>query len=118
MLPTEALIFNPMTVTVKNKSSLTVPTEVQRRAGYKAGDRLEFRVSGKVVTIVPELPTANDECTPEQRKIIDAQLAEAWDDVRKGRVSPKFDTVDDMLASLKSGSKASRQPKKTRPRSR
>jgi bifunctional DNA-binding transcriptional regulator/antitoxin component of YhaV-PrlF toxin-antitoxin module len=92
-----------MTVTVKNKSALTVPPEVQRQAGIKTGDRLEFRVSGRIITILPELPTAADEYTPEQRKILDAQLAEGLDDIRKGRVSPKFDTVDEMLASLKAG---------------
>src|SRR5262249_19827775 len=37
--------FFAMTVTVKNRSSLTVPTEVQRRAGFKPGDRLELALS-------------------------------------------------------------------------
>jgi bifunctional DNA-binding transcriptional regulator/antitoxin component of YhaV-PrlF toxin-antitoxin module len=103
-----------MTVTVKNKSALTVPTEVQRQAGIKIGDRLEFRVSGGIITILPDLPTADDEYTPEQRKILDAQLAEGLDDIRKGRVSPKFDTVDEMLASLKTPT--SPRQKKTRGR--
>jgi hypothetical protein len=39
--------------------------------------------------------------TPEQRQVIDAQLAEALEDIRNGRVSPIFDTVEEMLASLK-----------------
>ena len=107
-----------MTVTVRAKSALAVPIEVRRQAGIRPGDRLEFKVSGKIITIVPELPKADDEYTPAQRKIIDAQLAEAWDDVRKGRVSPKFDSVDEMLASLKSPGKAKPRQKKTRPRAR
>jgi hypothetical protein len=37
----------------------------------------------------------------EQRRVIDAQLAEALEDIRSGRVSPIFDTVEQMLASLK-----------------
>ena len=104
-----------MAVTINNKSGLAVPTDVQRRAGIKAGDRVEFKVSGRIITIVPELPDASDEYTPQQRRVIDAQLAEGLDDIRKGRVSPKFNTVDEMLASLKA--KPARQ-KKTRTKSR
>jgi bifunctional DNA-binding transcriptional regulator/antitoxin component of YhaV-PrlF toxin-antitoxin module len=40
-----------MTVTVKNKTSLVVPPSVQRQAGIKAGDRLEFRASSGTITI-------------------------------------------------------------------
>jgi bifunctional DNA-binding transcriptional regulator/antitoxin component of YhaV-PrlF toxin-antitoxin module len=42
----------PMTVTSQNKIPLTVPDQVRRRAGFKAGDRVEFKVSGGVVTIL------------------------------------------------------------------
>ena len=47
-------------------------------------------------------------------KILDAQLAEGLDDIRKGRVSRKFDTVDEMLASLK----APTSPRQKKPRGR
>jgi bifunctional DNA-binding transcriptional regulator/antitoxin component of YhaV-PrlF toxin-antitoxin module len=33
-----------MTVTVKNKDHLVVPPSVQRKAGIRAGDRLELKV--------------------------------------------------------------------------
>jgi AbrB family looped-hinge helix DNA binding protein len=52
-----------MTVTVKNKEELVVPLSVRRRAGIKSGDRLEFRVSGGGVRIMPKLPSADDEYT-------------------------------------------------------
>jgi bifunctional DNA-binding transcriptional regulator/antitoxin component of YhaV-PrlF toxin-antitoxin module len=106
-----------MTVTVKTKTStITLPAAVRQRAGFKAGDVLEFKAAGGVVTIVPKLPTADDEYTPEQRAIVDARLAEGLDDIRKGRVSPKFDTVDEMLASLKAGPTSRPRQKKTRRR--
>ena len=106
-----------MTVTVKSKTStITVPDAVRQRAGFKIGQVLEFKVSGGVVTIIPKLPTADDEYTPEQRRIIDAQLAEGLEDIRKGRVSPIFNTVDEMLASLKAGHKS--KPRQKKPRSR
>jgi bifunctional DNA-binding transcriptional regulator/antitoxin component of YhaV-PrlF toxin-antitoxin module len=102
-----------MTVTVKNNSPITVPETVQRRAGIKSGDRLEFKVSAGVITIVPKPPASNCDYTPAQRRLIDGQIAEGLDDIRKGRVSPRFETVDEMLASLKgsSGKPASRRKK-------
>jgi len=39
--------------------------------------------------------------TPEQRRVIDAQLTEGLEDIRRGQVSPIFNTVEEMLASLK-----------------
>ena len=47
----------------------------------------------------------------DQRRIVNAQLAEGVEDIRAGRVSPRFDTVDEMLTSLKTGRKTSRRPK-------
>lgn len=95
-----------MTVTVRSRTSaITVPDAVRQRAGFRAGQVLEFKASGGIVTITPKLPTADD-YTPEQRREVDALLAEGLDDIRKGRVSPVFNTVDEMLASLKAGRQA------------
>jgi bifunctional DNA-binding transcriptional regulator/antitoxin component of YhaV-PrlF toxin-antitoxin module len=58
MLPSEVLLFLPMTVTVKNRIGVAVPPAVQRQAGIKTGDRLEFKVSGKVITITPVEPAS------------------------------------------------------------
>ena len=104
-----------MTFTVKTKSD-TLPAAVRQQAGFKVGQVLEFKATKGVVTIVPKLPSADEEYTAEQRRIVDAQLAEGLEDIRKGRVSPKFDTVDEMLASLKAGHKA--KPRQKKPRRR
>jgi bifunctional DNA-binding transcriptional regulator/antitoxin component of YhaV-PrlF toxin-antitoxin module len=93
-----------------------VPAKVQRQARLKIGALLEFRVSGGVITILPKLPSANDEYTPEQRRRVDAQLDEGLDDIANGRVSPHFNTVDEMLTSLKSRRKATPRQKKPRAR--
>lgn len=80
-----------MTVTVKsNSTNLVVPPSVRRRAGIKAGDRLEFKVSGGIISIIPKLPSAAEEYTHEQRRAIDAQLAEA----AKGPYYGPFETAD------------------------
>ncbi len=66
-----------MAVTVKKKTALIVPPSVRRQAGIKPGARVEFKVSGGIITIVPKLPMAAEEHTVEQRRIIGAQLDEA-----------------------------------------
>jgi hypothetical protein len=53
-----------------------------------------------VISIRPKLRTADDEYTPEQRRIVDAQLAEALADVKAGRVHGPFSTQKEFIASL------------------
>jgi hypothetical protein len=64
-----------------------------------------------VITIITKLPAADDEYTPAQGRIVGALLADGLEDIRKGRVSRRFETVDEMLASLKGSRKASRRQK-------
>jgi len=84
-----------MTVTVKNKIPLTVPDRVRRWARFKPGDKVEFKVSGGIVTI-RKLSPLDKEYTPAQRRVIDARLDEA----EKGAFYGPFNTVDDMIAHL------------------
>jgi bifunctional DNA-binding transcriptional regulator/antitoxin component of YhaV-PrlF toxin-antitoxin module len=85
-----------MTVSVKSKIHLIVPPQVRRRAGIKTGDRVEFKLSGGIINIILKLPAADDECTPEQRRVIDASLAEA----EKGPYYGPFETVDQAIKFL------------------
>jgi bifunctional DNA-binding transcriptional regulator/antitoxin component of YhaV-PrlF toxin-antitoxin module len=48
-----------MTVTIKTKEPLVVPTSIRRKAGFKSGQALEFKASGGVITIVPK-PSPDD----------------------------------------------------------
>lgn len=91
-----------MTVTVKNKTPLVIPTAVRRKAGFKSGDQLEFKVSGRVITIRPKPPTADDEYTPAQRRVIDRGIAKGLEDIRKGRVHGPFHTADEAITHLRS----------------
>jgi bifunctional DNA-binding transcriptional regulator/antitoxin component of YhaV-PrlF toxin-antitoxin module len=97
-----------MTVLVKNKPGLTVPPEVQRRAGIKAGDRVEFKVSGGIINIIPKLPSADDEYTPAQRRIIDAQLDEA----EKGPFHGPFATADEAIKFIHKEIRNRKAPKR------
>lgn len=101
-----------MTTIVKKKTPITVPPSVQRQAGIKTGDRLEFRVSGGVINIIPELPSADDEYTPAQRRVIDAQLKEGIEDIRQGRTYGPFNTADEMVASIEANIKKMRVAKR------
>jgi len=103
-----------MTITVKNKTNLVVPSGVQRQAGIKAGDRLEFKVSGGIINIIPKLPTADDEYTPAQRRIIDARLAESEEDLKRGRTFGPFNTADQMIAHMKAQLKKRAATKKAK----
>jgi bifunctional DNA-binding transcriptional regulator/antitoxin component of YhaV-PrlF toxin-antitoxin module len=94
-----------MTIVVKERTDLVVPTSVQRRAGIRTGDRLEFKVSGGVISILPKRASAHDEYTPEQRHKIDARLAKADEDIKHGRVYGPFNTADEMAASVEANIK-------------
>lgn len=89
-----------VTVIVKSAADLVVPRSVRRRAGIRTGDRLEFKVSGGVINIIPKLPSADDEYTPEQRRIVNARLAESKDDLKRGRTFGPFETHEAMIAFL------------------
>ena len=48
-----------MTLTLGNKP-IVVPYAVRRKAGLRRGDRVEFKVSGRAITIVPEESSDDD----------------------------------------------------------
>ena len=59
-----------------------------------------------MINIVPKLPSADDEYTPAQRRVIDAPLRLALAGVKKGRTAGPFDTAAEMVASLELKSRA------------
>ena len=76
-----------MTVTVRNKTPLTVPDQVRRRAGFKPGDKVEFKVSGGMVTILSKPPINrdfDDTLTPAEAK----KVRHALKQVREGKTAP------------------------------
>jgi len=61
---------------------------VRRRVSIKVGDVLEAKAERGKVTFTP-------------KAVVDRAIAEALEDIRKGRVYGPFETVDQMLASLR-----------------
>ena len=47
----------------------------RRQAGLKSGDRLESKVSGQVIAILPKQPAGDDEHTTAERRAIDRGIA-------------------------------------------
>jgi bifunctional DNA-binding transcriptional regulator/antitoxin component of YhaV-PrlF toxin-antitoxin module len=97
-----------MGVVVSSKSDLVVPRSVRRRAGLRSGQKVEFKVSGGVIHIIPELPLANDEYTPAQRRIINDRLRQA----RKGPYHGPFATADEAIAFVRREVRRRRQTKR------
>jgi len=75
-------------VTVKTKYQVTLPTAVRKAAGIEVGDMLEAKAEGKKITLTP-------------KSLIDRELALALEDVRKGRIYGPFNTVEELMRSLK-----------------
>jgi AbrB family looped-hinge helix DNA binding protein len=98
-----------MTVTVNKTTELVVPRSVRRQAGIKSGDRVQFKVSGGIINIIPELPSADDEYTAAQRRVIDARLAQA----RRGPYHGPFDNADEAIKFLKKEIRSRKTKRKT-----
>jgi AbrB family looped-hinge helix DNA binding protein len=97
---------------IQNKGQVTIPTAVRRQAGLSKGDLVNFAFQRGKIVMTPRVvidrskfPTADDEYTPAQRKIIDAQLAKGLADIKAGRVSRVFDNADEFIADLHKATK-------------
>jgi AbrB family looped-hinge helix DNA binding protein len=110
------------TAKIQHKGQVTIPTRVRRQAGLQRGDLVSFAVQRGKIVITPQLvidrsqfPTADDEYTPAQRKIIDARLAQSEKDYRAGRSYGPFETAEDMIAHMKAELKKRAVAKKAKP---
>jgi AbrB family looped-hinge helix DNA binding protein len=71
-------------VKIQRKGQMTLPTGVRTAVGLADGDLVDVKVSGRRIIVTPMLvvdrskfPSAEDEYTPEQRRMINARLAES-----------------------------------------
>ncbi len=112
-------------VRVQHKGQVTIPTRLRRQAGISEGHLIEASFRRGKIILTPKLvidrsqfPTADDEYTPEQRRFIDARLAESEDDIKRGRTFGPFHTAAEMIEFLHSHAKKARVKKPTKPRAR
>lgn len=90
-------------VTVKNKYQVVIPQSVRDKVRINIGDLLEARVERGRITLSP-------------KSVVDRAIAEGLEDIRKGRVRGPFNTVEELLASLKGTAVKSSRRKTSRVR--
>jgi AbrB family looped-hinge helix DNA binding protein len=105
-----------MTVTVTTKAELTVPKSIRRKAGYQPGDRVEFRVSGRTIMIVPKLTPHEIEDERELRDPkIRAMIRQSKQDFLAGKTRPA-EMLQGELAGTAESQAASGKPSSRRRR--
>jgi len=96
------------TAKIRDKGQVTIPTSIRRQAGLSQGDVVEFGVRGGKIVITPKIvidrsnfPTASDEYTPAQRRVIDSGINQSLKEYRQGKVAGPFETAEAFLADLR-----------------
>jgi bifunctional DNA-binding transcriptional regulator/antitoxin component of YhaV-PrlF toxin-antitoxin module len=107
-----------MTVTVNNKKPLVVPPSVRRQAGLKGGEKLEFKVSGRVITIQPKEVVPGDEYTSAERRAIDRGIAQSEKEYAAGKSFGPFETAAEAIAAINSNLRSRAGRKKAKPSGR
>jgi AbrB family looped-hinge helix DNA binding protein len=99
-------------VKVQHKGQMTIPSKIRSAVGLVDGDLVEVKAVGRKIVITPQLvidrskfPVADNEYTPEQRRVINARLAQA----EKGPYYGPFRNGAEVAAFLKKRS-AKRAP--------
>ena len=85
-----------MTITLTEEIRRLLPPRVRRTAGFKAGDEVEVKAIGGVVTFVgkPSQKLPEDEYTAAQRREVKIEVKAA----RKGPYHGPFQTADEFAA--------------------
>lgn len=79
-------------VKVKEKYQLTLPADIRKKADLNVGDVLEAKVQGRKITLAPKVLV--------DREFIEKRLAEAEEDLRKGRVSRPYTSAKAFIRAL------------------
>jgi AbrB family looped-hinge helix DNA binding protein len=110
-------------VKIQRKGQMTLPIKLRSLAGISEGDLVEAAFQRGKIVITPRLivdrsmfPSARNEYTPSQRRILDVRLAKSDEDIKHGRVYGPFNTAEEMAASVEANIKKLRAArKKTKP---
>ncbi|SPF54387.1 hypothetical protein SBA4_6340005 [Candidatus Sulfopaludibacter sp. SbA4] len=106
-----------MTVTVKTKTELTVPRSIRLKAGYQPGDRVEFKVSGRTITIVPKLTPDEIE---DEREIRDpkirAMIRQGYQDFLAGKTRPAEMLQEELVKIAEAQAAGGRSVSRRRPK--
>jgi AbrB family looped-hinge helix DNA binding protein len=94
-------------VKVQHKGQVTIPSRLRQQAGITEGDMVEATFQRGHIVLTPKVvidrsafPNADDEYTPAQRRFINARLAKADEEIKRGRTYGPFNTADEMIVSM------------------
>ncbi len=87
-------------VKVKAKYQVTLPTAVREQVGIGVGDLLEAHVERGKITLTP-------------KTLIDREIAEGLEDIKKGRTYGPFASAKELLHSLHQNARKMRKKSKS-----
>jgi AbrB family looped-hinge helix DNA binding protein len=96
-----------MTVTLKPKTEITVPKSIRRKAGIKPGDRVEFSVTNRTITISPKLTPDEVE---DERELRDPKVRAIIRESHQEFLAGKSRPIQELFAE-----RAARAAKRKRP---
>jgi AbrB family looped-hinge helix DNA binding protein len=83
------------------RRQVVIPKAICDELGLEEGDFVEVTSGkGQVIIKPKKMVDADEILTPAQRAAIDKRLAEAEEDIKAGRVSGPFATVDELKRHL------------------
>jgi len=110
-------------VRIHRKGQMTLPSRLRAAIGIADGDLVEATVQRGKIVLTPKLvidrskfPNADNEYTPDQRRVIDARLKESEEDLKEGRTAGPFNSASEMIAHMKGELKTRatvKKPKRT-----
>lgn len=74
-------------VTVKNKYQVVIPQQLRKQVGVNVGDLLEAKVEKGKITLTP-------------KTLIDREIAEGLEDIKKGRTYGPYGSAQEMIQAL------------------
>jgi AbrB family looped-hinge helix DNA binding protein len=79
---------------IKQKGQVTIPAGIRAEIGLVEGDYVEVKRQGRRIVLTPKEIV-------DRHPAIDAALAEGLKDLRAGRLSPRFNSMKEYQAWLK-----------------
>src|SRR5258708_3322444 len=96
---------------IAGKGQVTIPSRLRAEIGISGRGLLKASARRGSILLTPVVASAD--YTPAQRRAIDAHLALSEADIKAGRTYGPFDSVQEMVASMKRELKARTDSQKT-----
>ena len=80
-------------VKIKEKFQVTIPTALRKAVRLSVGDLLEAEAKGNTIVLKPKALV--------DREAVDAAIKEGLEDLKAGRVTPKFASIEEFKAYRK-----------------